>query len=933
MKKALVLWIVISMVCVSIPGAAFSLNKGTNSTDSNMIRGLATESPEVNKEFLSSINQNVEKYMNFDNLNTITPVTNELTEIEFPWTDRPLPTGAGDFVDWVINVNYKGNYFQEEIEISPLDFIRRFIDNPWYFEECRFDVDEDGEEDLRVLYSIFTSQITNYQEGIDCLSLRSVLRIDTSEVMDRTALLEVWSEISFNFGLIQKGKSKDVSQTYTSKTTYPFLRTLQRLKSRFERFHFPVLNDIINLIMNKFKEFRGEKINEPPVFPAAASDDKITIGTGVSSAEGDRIPINFEKRFNIARKNIIFGPTIFEHELCQPSSKEPLGLIFGFQTFAGGTNQPIFDAAFNVEFDPAIYIRTQFIPRDGYVFYNYDSGSANNKETRVTFNARINRGVGENVELSLIFDKTDAIAQSNNWMSFDLNPLGFVYEANKKFNIGVLLSSPIFSAKAKLVGIPDFIDFYFDADLEIELFQDEYFMADAEASLNLVMSSDLDDIILYYPNLNSDEPDSEFVKISGIPKSQKFYANSFLEIDNGTMLSIRGEGALGHDMSNSLDSIKLFYYSPSPKEPALLLDIPDGLPADNEVGGRFRLYIDADNFYNENNYVNARVYREASGGIAEISLYLPTDSEEPIASVTEIPSDASIGGNLEWNQLEGLGNAARDDAAYVDPIVLNIDVGTFNFYNNLSIGNGETTIAGKLKESGYIHFDSQNEMIGEQIIITDTSTGNQFQIYVKKVIARELDIDWELDLEKSPIPIEELTIEGDLNILQDFYVSAIYEGRNLDFEGDWNIGESGKFSLDFNQDEPIEIVIDDLLKNNTDWDISGGVIISQDFHFDIKWNWIKGTPQDPGYFKINEDTNDPNFNQIFLNITYKPEGESKPQYGIEVGGEDILVIVWVEWWYNGNPIIPTVQWWVEIAGDFYLDLLWKGIWHENVHTW
>jgi hypothetical protein len=935
MRKALVLVIVICMICTSISGAAVSLYKNTNFKDNDMAKNLATESPEVNTELLSNINQNVEKYLNFDAYNKIESDSKTVKEVEFPWSNRPIPAGAGDFVDWVINVNYNGECFQKKLDISPRDLRTKFLNDPTYVEKIYFDVDGDEEDDIGVSYSVCWSRVINHVEGIDGRSIRTKIKVDSTGLMNRTALLEVTSELCFNIGLIPVGKTVDVSETPINKINGPLLRILQLLKSRFQNFNFPLINKIITFIMSKLHDFKNQETNEPPVFPAASSDDKILIGMGVSSAAGENIPANFEKIFNIGRKRIILGPTIFEHEINQYYSEEPLGFVFGLKTLAGGSNQPIIDIAFNIEFDPCIYISLQFIPTYGYVYFYFDTKSETIKETRVSFSSRIIKGVGEDIELTLIFDDTLGVSSPGNWISFDIDllDLKLIYKAKKSYNIGLLVSSPVFSAKAKLVGLPDYIEYYVDADLEITYQQGQYFDASAEASLNLKMSDDLDDIIFYYPKLGSEEPNIEFFKISGVPKTQKLWATTHLNIvNNSNILDFLAEASAGLTMSSDLESIKMFYRKADPEaEDRLFIDIPYGIPQSQEIGAELKLRLDFNNFYNKKNYVFGNIYRDSTGDINEISMYLQGETNpEPTFSVYNIPSRANLEGKLEWNKLKGYGEINRNNVNTVDPVNFNIDIGTFNVNNTFSVGTGRSRLEGHLADPGYIYFHNENEMIGNDFILTDTSTGNQFQISAGKVVANELNVAWDVDFNQTPIPIEELRASGDLELFQNFFVSATFQGKNLDFEGNWEIGESGEFSLDFNQDEPIEINVSDLLPNNEKFDLRGGVRISEDFHFDIKWNFIKGTPSDPGYFKINEDTNDPNFDLIFINFTYKPEGEQKPQYGIEVGATDILLIVWVEWWYNGNPIFPTIQWWIEITGDLYLDLLWKGVWHEDI---
>jgi hypothetical protein len=194
-----------------------------------------------------------------------------------------------------------------------------------------------------------------------------------------------------------------------------------------------------------------------------------------------------------------------------------------------------------------------------------------------------------------------------------------------------------------------------------------------------------------------------------------------------------------------------------------------------------------------------------------------------------------------------------------------------------------------------------------------------------------LQAQWNLDLSEDPIQIEELGFSGSINLLENFVLEATYEGEYLNFDMNWKMGQEGEVSFDFFQDEPIELVIDDLFQDNPTWDVGGGIIIDEDFHFDIKWKWIRGQEdEDHGYFKINEDTNSPNFDWIGFHIEYTPDGYDESQYGIEVGGNNIGVIVFMEWYKDPNHWLPRIWWYIFIQGNFYLHLLWEGDWYYNV---
>jgi hypothetical protein len=931
MKKGVILLIAISMICVNMSGAATSINKPViNDEISNY--GMypinkPTESLKVNEQELKNIDQEVEKYLNFEEYIKGEPTRKTIKEIEYPW--HIYQQSAGDFVEWIIQVDFKDKHFQEIIDINPVNFKDRFLEHPWHYEKITFDTNEDGIEDLDVYYSIFISQLTNYPEKIDIKSIRSCLKVRTEDILERTAKLEVYSEIKFNYGLIKGlGKSQDRSILTNTKSSIIVNRFLEKIKTKYNDPKFILFKNFLNQILNRLQNDNAILENPTPVI-AAADSDWLALGIGVISPEGEQIPSYFEKYLNVAKDNI-FTPIIFEQELKQVGSQEPLGLLFGFQAGKASQN-PSTDVAFEINFDPAIHIRTQFIPMSGYIYYYFDTGSAYSQETSVTFTTN---GFGiDNVELSLIFDNTLPISQNGNWMSFDVKWLGFDYKANKKHTVSVLLSSPSFSGKLKLNGIPSSISCEFDADLSFTYQQGQLLDVSGTGSLTLTMNSNMGNIILYYPELNAYEPKVEFIEVSSIPSTRELSAYAHLYIQNGSMTKIKGEGYVDLDMSSSLGSIKVFYRKADPNDPdKLFINVPQGIPASQRIGAEAELYMDLDNFSNNDNYVYARGYRTSSGNIQEISAYLP-GKNDPIVKITDIPANSEGEGKLEWNKLKGYANAQRWSAGGPDPIELNVDIGTFNIYNFFQLRDGIIGLDVHLAQDGYFDFYTTNDMIANNFKISDTSTGNQVEISADDINA-DFDAQWNLDLTQQPIQIEELAFNGEISLLENFVIEATYQNKYLNFDMNWAVGESGEIAFNFTQDEPIEIILDDLFPSNPTYDLGGGVIINEDFHFDIKWKWKQGESQeDPGYFKINEDTNDPNFGWIGIFFTYTPSGYTEPQYGVEIGGNNVGLIVFFKWWKDPNKWLPIVWWYVYIMGDFYVDLLWKGDWYENIHTW
>ena len=938
MKKALVLVMMACMICVSMSGAAVSVNESvtenTNPINERFVVNQPTESPEVNVQVLETFNQEVDKYLNFgEYIDEGYEQRTEPRDIEYPW--HIAANAPGDFVDWIIYVNYQEpggqeKHFQEEIEINPANFKDRFLEHPWHYEKIMFDTNEDGIDDLDVYYSIFTSQVANHVKGIDCKSIRTCMWVRTEDMLVRDAKLEVWSEIKLNYGLIvEKSRSLEKPTIFNGRFTNILDRIFDNFRERFENRGFTPFRNLWDVIANRLNLIKNEQVEEPGIEVTAADSDWLALGIGVVSPMGERIPGIFRKFLNVGKENL-FSPMIFEQELTQSNSYEPLGLLFGFQAGHENSN-PSIDVAFEIDFDPAFQIRTQFIPLDGYVYYFYGQDSGCGSHPRITFTTN---GFGSlDVELSLIFDSTAPLASTSNWMGFDLKWLGFDYTANKKHSVAVLLTSPSFSGKLKFNGIPSSISCEFDVDLSFTYQQGQLLDAQGTGSLNLNMNSKLDSAILYYPELGSSEPLIEFVKVTGIPASQSLSAHAHLKIqDNvgGGISELYGDGYVDLTMSSSLSRIQLFYRKADPSDPdKLFIDVPNGVPASNRVGVTAKLHMDLDDFSNPANYVYGRIYRDSTQNIQEIDGYLPGESE-PIVKITDIPADSEAKAKLEWNKLQGYAYANRQSAGSPDPIEINVDIGTFNIYNYLEIMDGHINCEFHLQDNGYFKFDTGNDMINDELIVTDTSTGNQLIIEVAKVDATLLDVQWDLDLNANPIEVNELAFSGKVQFLEDLYLSATYQGKTMDFDTSWKVGQEGEFSVDFYQDDPVEILIDDLFPNDNTWDMGGGVIISDDFHFDVKWDWKQGEWGDRGEFKINEDTNDPNFDWAGFTITYDPSGSGNPQYGIDVSGTNIGLIVYMEWWKHPDQWLPEVWWYIYVSGNFNIHLMWKGDWYYNV---
>jgi hypothetical protein len=276
-------------------------------------------------------------------------------------------------------------------------------------------------------------------------------------------------------------------------------------------------------------------------------NDYISIGAGYKSDKGIKIPNLVEKRFSFAKsfnlgwknQGSIFEPTIFQHKM-DPGGDEPIKLLYGFQAYEGSTDTKKYDIAFSVEFEPAIYLETKFIPLDGIVYYYFEEKSQSS-DTNVTFTSNIFEGDGDDISLSLNFDRIDSsLGRTGRWMMFDLGIIdgdliggGFHYEASHKHSVGISVNSPTFQEKVKIKGIPTSVDFGWDVDVDFLLLPSTIDVTFG-GELKLEMNDVIDEIIVYFPKSDPQETDTVFINVNDIPSYQRLKSEASLYIHNGS---------------------------------------------------------------------------------------------------------------------------------------------------------------------------------------------------------------------------------------------------------------------------------------------------------------------------------------------------------------------------------------------------------------
>ncbi len=862
MQKLVVFFIAICMLCISMSGAgAFELKN-------NQKEIIVEEKTITNTEIDQNLAQTFSKYL---------PTEQEKKEIEIPW----IKTNTG-LLEWNVRIEYNGETFQKQVPVNINDFREKFLKHPEYGEHIFFDVDNDPEYDIEVIVGFYWSVIKD-ANGNDVKSLEKRFRVRQLEtggyVDDSDGEMEVWSELHVNYGLIkQSSSSSNVESNLSQKNS--FYKTQNTIFSGlFENF-FSKIRAFFEKIFNLLN-FREDE--EPDREPTDEDDsDYISVGAGYRSPDGEDIPRYTEKRFAFARENI-FSPTIFQHQMDPGSSKGkgPFELLYGFRSFNSGASNPSYDIDFSVEFDPAVYLRTKFIPIGGYVYYYFEDDSQRNQPTTVTFAADFNKKSSSNeegIELSLVFDKIDnSLGRTGRWMSFDIDAVDFDvlsgkfhYKASHSFSVGVVVNSPSFLEKVEIVNIPDRVDVSWDVDFVLN--PSSMLYAHADGFIDLDMSSDLGGVNVYYPKSDPSASDEIFI------------------------------------------------------------DVPGGIPKSSRVEAGVTLNVDLNNLENPSNYVYGMLKHTCSSNVDSIRAFLP-EEETPIVKVTDIPAYSEAKGKLKWNTLEGYAYAWRGSSGPPDPVELNLDYKGFHIHDILTIRNGHIDTRFKVAKDGHFYFDTSEGMFGNALQVSNSDSGDSLGLFVDEVSADELQADWNLDTSGSQLKIQQLKFGGLIDTMKGLEINLDYQGKTVDAELDWVLAQTGYFDIQVNQQADLTLDFSQFAQNSTVFDIDGGITLSQTLQFDMSWKLQQGEKEggnvDPGYFTINENVDEANIKSFDFYITYQD------QYGVNVEFDNLQFYLDLEWW-KGDRLLPYVWLDYEVSvDDFDVDLLWTNRngetqWYYNV---
>jgi hypothetical protein len=925
MRKTLLVCIIALMLCFSMPSI---VSEGMNTKIENNLMII-----EPSTDTITTLKDTVTKYLNMDE-----HLYEPAIQSESECLPQPLLGGSDIFGLW-INIVYNGQSFQQQVPINP-QTIQGKLTDPKYRTPIYFDVDGDSDYDIETGFGFF-------RYGIDEIMADGSTRnhpawataFDFMQigdgVDDQLGDLVVWQEFHVNLDILVTRSSDRSSSTIFSKILerikpgYFLSELIERLIERVSRF---------NLLQNLFDRFQDryedeEEYSKEYDFGATVADrDYLVTRVGWRSPAGEKIPIRYEKKFAIGKDNI-FRPLIFQKEMNPYDiiSIAPNDVMFGFQVFREGMTSPTYDVNFTVNFDPAVYTVAQFIPREGKVTYYYhDVGPGNPLD--ITFSSNILKGGDQDEEkegtlsLTLHIDTPTAVAGEGKWMSFepeiilDGSPLGgkLIYAASHKFEVGLIANSPRFEEKVELKGIPKSIVFKWGIDVEITIAQDEIVEAGVEGYVGLDMSSDFDDIIVYYPKSDPEAPDVTCFRVSDIPSSRELRAGASLSLDNGSLLKLDIGGFVSHDMSSSLGDITLFWPKADPYDPDMpMFHVPGGSFSNHgKISAEASLNIDLDDFSNPDNYISGKIARESSSNFGEIGFYLP-NIEIPIVKVSDIPANAYAQGRFLWNKLEGHGRAERTSTGGADPISFYMEFDEITLSNVLEIGDGHIQTDFLINKNGYFNFDTSSDILGNTFEVKNELTDNSLGISVDTVSADDFKSAWAIDASGEQLIVDDLELSGRLKIFENFGIDISLDGKNAEFSGTWDAGDEGGFEIDFYQEDPTTINMD--LSNVSDsFDLYGAVTVSDQIHFDISWKW-----GEEGHFYINDNTNDANILLIELYVTYQD------QFGVDIKITDVSLYFHLDWIKDPDWWRP--YWWLEynVGGNIdHIDLLWYGTWYS-----
>ena len=441
MKKTIAGIVILSMLCVSMSSFSVSKTIDTNVDNVKVYAG----NYEATQAATTQIANTAQKYLALDE-GHFTPYLAKEEKVQLPWIGKQ---NKGDFFEWYVKLVYNGEEFLQEVNMDIEHFkqmLESYMKHPEYGKIYNFNIDSDPENDIQVKIGFYWS-IIMYPNGDEQKSLETRFQVrqlpSGNYIEEGDGDLEVWSELHVNYGLIKDpptSRSTD-KELFNSRILQFFNKFITRFEnSRLsDRPLFKLFEKILSL-KTKSNEDTSNDPQTTPIGTLDSDDDYISIGAGYQSPQGEQIPLYAEKRFAFAKgidwkSGSIFKPTIFQHMMSPGNNvvgDDKMVKLFGFRAHQASSDQDMFDVAFAVEFEPAVNLKTKYIPADGYVYYflnvpkgfdNFGGWTPRNTETKMTFTADVEIGNAITVpKLSLILDEinSEIAASSTKWFSFDL---------------------------------------------------------------------------------------------------------------------------------------------------------------------------------------------------------------------------------------------------------------------------------------------------------------------------------------------------------------------------------------------------------------------------------------------------------------------------------------------------------------------------------
>ncbi|MCK5258177.1 MAG: hypothetical protein KAJ69_01560, partial [Thermoplasmatales archaeon] len=337
MEKILPVFLIACMLCVSMSGVVDSIS---TFSDSERMGIISDNSASTSEAGIDRMVGTISKYMNLKE-NSYDVYRESAQSIELPQIGHD-----GEIFGWWVRLEYNGETFEKELDISIDDFQEKLLKHPEYGEILHFDIDDDSDNDVEVIVGFYWSVIQN-AEGSQSKSLEMRFRVRQlgggGYIDDSDGKLEVWSELHVNYGLV-KNNAIDKPPTYNLKnmmienykSELLITKLINQIIGQKKNVNF-LLTDIFRNILSRFQQ---KNLDDEPLLdvgPLAADNDYFSIGAGYRSPGGVDIPRFTEKRFAFAKDNI-FNPTIFQHEMDPGSSKGkgPIELLYGFRSFKEG---------------------------------------------------------------------------------------------------------------------------------------------------------------------------------------------------------------------------------------------------------------------------------------------------------------------------------------------------------------------------------------------------------------------------------------------------------------------------------------------------------------------------------------------------------------------------------------------------------------------